>query len=101
MDQIRAANARDVFSQIAPGLGGGSGGLQGAMNILRGSLIATRPSPLAATALAVAASPRLGGVAGRGNPRHSKGSISLGGKNCTNRRVQSIKFRKIILGAKT
>jgi hypothetical protein len=64
MDQIRAANARDVFSQIAPGLGGGSGGLQGAMNILRGSLIATRPSPLAATALAVAASPRLGGVAG-------------------------------------
>lgn len=63
--RLRNAVVRDVFDQIAPGRGGGSGGAQGFMNnIVRGGVVAGSTAalgPVGGVAAAALVSPAVGG----------------------------------------
>ena len=93
-EKLRKAVVRNDYEQIAPGRGGGSGGGQGLLNLIRGGIVGgsvMSGSVPGALAMGAAVSPALGGKAtvkalgavpriGRGLGRYSQPAIPLGSR---------------------
>jgi len=93
-EKLHRAIVRNDYEQIAPGRGGGSGGGQGLLNLIRGGIVGgsvMSGSVPGALAIGAAVSPSIGGKAtvkalgavpriGRGLGRYSQPAIPLGSR---------------------